>query len=510
MCVHLSVLLLLLQILSVRTHGETGSHLPDEVMQPGLLRQLRSSSNNISSSSSKSGTSKCTALKAGGSSTFDSAGSANETAAAACPSAYEYYVHYRLTNRRLDCWLRFSDLLPVNARGQVLLPTGYDQQGTSRQSAAATGAAGGAAADTAALEAVRDQAAANTGRTDEHMPKRMKLSHEGVFASEGAAAAAAAAEEPMASSPSPAAATPPAGEREAEDDCAAAAAAWRQLELERNAEAEELKALLFDPSLVFSDHDDEEHEGMDSATLAAHEEATRVKTVNRIFFGGQEIDTWYFSPYPAEAQATDLHICEFCLSFFLKASELLTHSLRCTVRHPPGNEIYRDGHLSMFEVDGKAARVYSENLCFLAKLFLDHKTLQFDVEPFLFYVLTEVDAEGAHLIGYFSKEKVSLQGYNLACILTLPQHQRKGYGRFLISFSYVLSLKENKRGGPERPLSDLGRLSYIGWWSWRLLNLLSEPQWAAKRRVSIHELVRATAIRPEDIQRTLEEIGVLR
>lgn len=71
-------------------------------------------------------------------------------------------------------------------------------------------------------------------------------------------------------------------------------------------------------------------------------------------------------------------------------------------------------------------------------------------------------------------------------ILTLPQHQRKGYGRFLISFSYVLSLKENKRGGPERPLSDLGRLSYIGWWSWRLLNLLSEPQWMAKKRVSIH------------------------
>ena len=82
---------------------------------------------------------------------------------------------------------------------------------------------------------------------------------------------------------------------------------------------------------------------MDSATLAAHEEATRVKTVNKIYFGGQEIDTWYFSPYPAEAQATDLHICEFCLSFFLKASELLTHSLRCTVRHPQGNEIYRDG-----------------------------------------------------------------------------------------------------------------------------------------------------------------------
>ena len=42
-------------------------------------------------------------------------------------------------------------------------------------------------------------------------------------------------------------------------------------------------------------------------------------------------------------------------------------------------------------------------MCLLAKLFLDHKTLYFDVEPFLFYILTEVDRDGCHLVGYFSK-----------------------------------------------------------------------------------------------------------
>lgn len=63
--------------------------------------------------------------------------------------------------------------------------------------------------------------------------------------------------------------------------------------------------------------------------------------------------------------------------------------LKCNLHHPPGNEIYRDNEVSIFEVDGPRCATYCENLCFISKLFLDHKTLSFDVEPFLFYVLTE-------------------------------------------------------------------------------------------------------------------------
>ena len=66
-----------------------------------------------------------------------------------------------------------------------------------------------------------------------------------------------------------------------------------------------------------------------------------------------------------------------------------------------------------------------QNLCLLSKLFLDHKTLYYDVDPFLFYVLCEKDAAGYHIVGYFSKEKASAEGNNLACILTLPPYQRK-------------------------------------------------------------------------------------
>ena len=64
-----------------------------------------------------------------------------------------------------------------------------------------------------------------------------------------------------------------------------------------------------------------------------------------------------------------------------------------------GDEIYRNGNVSMFEVDGKKEQLYCQNLAYLAKLFLDHKSLYSDVEIFLFYVLCEVDERGAHIVG---------------------------------------------------------------------------------------------------------------
>lgn len=52
-------------------------------------------------------------------------------------------------------------------------------------------------------------------------------------------------------------------------------------------------------------------------------------------------------------------------------------------------------------------QAYAQNLCLLAKMFLDHKTLYYDTDPFLFYVMTEYDSIGFHIVGYFSKVRQS-------------------------------------------------------------------------------------------------------
>lgn len=43
-----------------------------------------------------------------------------------------------------------------------------------------------------------------------------------------------------------------------------------------------------------------------------------------------------------------------------------------------------------------------------------------------------------------------------------------------VSAGYELSKLENAVGSPEKPLSDLGKLSYRSYWSWVLLEILRD------------------------------------
>lgn len=232
-----------------------------------------------------------------------------------------------------------------------------------------------------------------------------------------------------------------------------------------------------------------------------------------IDFGGWEIDTWYAAPYPEEySRNRVLYICEFCLKYMNSDYVAWRHKLKCPAKHPPGDEIYRHGSVSVFEVDGRKNPVYCQNLCLLAKLFLGSKTLYYDVEPFLFYVLCEYDEFGYHFVGYFSKEKRASSQNNVSCILTLPIHQRKGYGNLLIDFSYLLTRVEKKTGSPEKPLSDMGLVSYRNYWRLVLCQYFADHVSDSKSELaglSIKQISDDTGLTPDDVIAALEGLRCL-
>ncbi|GAA6005603.1 hypothetical protein JCM11491_003697 [Sporobolomyces phaffii] len=239
----------------------------------------------------------------------------------------------------------------------------------------------------------------------------------------------------------------------------------------------------------------------------SHSEVSRVKNLDRIQIGRHLVEAWYFSPYPVEyAHTPILYVCEFCLGFWASEKQIERHRTKCTLRHPPGNEIYRHEEISFFEIDGRKQKSWCRNLCLLSKAFLDHKTLYYDVDPFLYYCMVSRDETGCHLIGYFSKEKESAENYNVACILTLPQYQRMSYGKLLIEFSYELSKKEQKLGSPEKPLSDLGLLSYRAYWAEIIVELLINT----KEDITIDEIANRTAIVHADIMHTCQVLQLLK
>ncbi|KAK7196007.1 histone acetyltransferase [Novymonas esmeraldas] len=214
--------------------------------------------------------------------------------------------------------------------------------------------------------------------------------------------------------------------------------------------------------------------------------------------------------WPIATRSLSLHVCPYCLRPALDHAAVVRHLQQDCLRHPPGNEVYRDPvrRLVVLELDGSLEPTFCEHLALLSKLFLEHKALDHDMTPFLFYVLCSVEAHGLQVLGYFSKEKQTPEPYNLSCILVLPQYQSRGIGRFLIELSYELSRREGKVGTPEKPLSDLGEKLYLGYWADSVTMAVARAM-EEGHCVSVDYLVQATAMIEADVLRALQHQKLL-
>ena len=102
---------------------------------------------------------------------------------------------------------------------------------------------------------------------------------------------------------------------------------------------------------------------------------------------------------------------------------------------------------------------------------------------------------------------MSWDNNNLACILVFPPWQRKGLGKILMGVSYELGRRENRIGGPEKPLSELGKRGYMRFWEARVARAILELK--TKRTLSVGEIAEACWMLPEDVVGTLKDMGVL-
>jgi hypothetical protein len=165
-------------------------------------------------------------------------------------------------------------------------------------------------------------------------------------------------------------------------------------------------------------------------------------------------------------------------------------------------------------------QLYAQNLSLFAKLFLDTKSVFFDVSSFLYYLLVQQQpasssqqSNGApasphgQVVGFYSKEKMSWDNNNLACILVFPPWQRKGLGQLLMGASYVLGRREGRFGGPEKPLSAKGLKGYLAYWCREVARFIVEAP--GKKTVSVKTISDGTWIMPEDVVAALKEMDCL-
>ncbi|KAJ5439462.1 uncharacterized protein N7458_010460 [Penicillium daleae] len=265
------------------------------------------------------------------------------------------------------------------------------------------------------------------------------------------------------------------------------------------------------------------------------------RNVKNVVLGDLLFKPWYQSIYPEDLVAKDaeyLYVCRWCFRYSCDKVAFAEHTRACVHRTtPPGTKVYEHGGYAVWEVDGEDHKLFGQNLSLFAKLFLDHKTVFFDVATFLYYILTFTDPDNPdnyHVLGFFSKEKLSWDSNNLACICVFPPYQHRQLGKLLMGVSYKLSGWEYAGGyigGPEKPLSDLGQKSYNRFWAERIARYLlcgkrksgaehqkapkPSPSKASRKKppreyMTVEEIGQATGMLTEDVITAVKSMGVIR
>lgn len=204
-----------------------------------------------------------------------------------------------------------------------------------------------------------------------------------------------------------------------------------------------------------------------------------------------------------------LYVCEYCFKYTSIRQNLIDHERHCSFKlKSPGKIKYKSPEFTIKRVKGYQQKLFCQCLCLFTKLFLDNKSIYFKVENYDFYILYRTNSTVP--MAFFSKDLLSYNQNNLACILVFPPYQRMKLGSLLIEFSYKLSRADDLLSGPEFPLSPFGLIGYLHYWSHMICWTLLEGPLANFPKVSVRYIAKATGFRINDVITTLQHIGCVK
>lgn len=204
-----------------------------------------------------------------------------------------------------------------------------------------------------------------------------------------------------------------------------------------------------------------------------------------------------------------LYVCEYCFKYTNNPNDLKIHDSMCKYKlnNPPGKIKYRSPVYTIRRVKGYKEKLFCQCLCLFTKLFLDNKSTYFKVENYEFYILYKTNERKP--MAFFSKDVLSYNQNNLACILTFPPYQRQRLGSLLIEFSYKLSRSQDLISGPEFPLSPFGLVGYINYWAKTICWHLLDGDLNHLTSISIKDISLVTGFRISDIIMTLKYLNCI-
>ena len=217
-----------------------------------------------------------------------------------------------------------------------------------------------------------------------------------------------------------------------------------------------------------------------------------------------------------------LYICEYCFKYCAEKSSMSSHRLVCPKNTPnpqTGRLVYRDpiSKYVIKQVRGYRHQLFCQNLCLFAKLFLDDKSVYYNVDSYEFFIIYGQPDTGSEIdrnmvpMGYFSHELGAWDNdNNLACICVFPPFQNRRLGTLLIDLLYEVprAQGQSEPTGPEYPLLPFGRATYLRYWAKRLAHILL-CSLQRKTLFTLQDLSHLTGFRKEDILLTLEYMQVL-